>query len=280
MTPGDLTDSLKADCSRCCGICCVALYFSASEGFPRDKAAGEACCHLQADSRCAIHSELHRRGLKGCMAFDCFGAGQKVTQTSYAGLDWRGPAGAAQAMFTVFLIQRQLHEMLWYLNDALKQPAARPIYRELQAMLKETEELTMLTPGELTGLDVEALRERIKALLLETSELVREDVSSRVKTTGSRQRKLHPGALLMGADLRKNDLRGSNLRGACLIAADLRAIDLTGTDLLGADFRDANIRGADMSRSLFLTQAQLNTARGDDNTRLPAGLVIPRSWAD
>jgi len=279
VSPENSTDSLRADCAKCCGICCAALYFSASEGFPRDKAAGEACCHLQPDSRCAIYPELHRRGLKGCMAFDCFGAGQKVTQTSFAGADWRGSAASAQAMFAVFLIQRQLHEMLWYLNDALKQLAARPIYRELQDMLIETEELTMLTPGELTCLDVDALRERIKARLLETSVLVREDVSRQVKTT-KRQRKLHPGALLMGADLRKNDLRGANLRGACLIAADLRATDLTGTDLLGADFRDTDIRGADMSHGLFLTQAQINAARGDHSTKLPAGLIIPRSWTD
>ena len=30
-------ERLAADCSRCCGLCCTALYFSKAEGFPDDK---------------------------------------------------------------------------------------------------------------------------------------------------------------------------------------------------------------------------------------------------
>jgi hypothetical protein len=33
----ELYDGLKIDCEKCFGFCCIALYFSASEGFPADK---------------------------------------------------------------------------------------------------------------------------------------------------------------------------------------------------------------------------------------------------
>lgn len=277
MPPGDNTHSLKADCSQCCGICCVALYFSSSEGFPQDKKAGEPCRHLQPDSRCAIHPELPEQGLKGCMAFDCFGAGQKVSRVSFAGIDWRNSAESAPVMFKVFLIMQHLHELLWYLEDALHQPAARSEWSYLEDMRKETADLTMLPPQELVRLDVEALRERVNMLLLKTSELVRDEIPVASADKSKKQRRR--GALLMGNDLRKHDLRGANLRGACLIAADLRGADLTAADLIGADFRDTDIRGTNLSRSLFLTQAQVNTARGDNSTRLPDRLEYPRWWA-
>lgn len=81
----------------------------------------------------------------------------------------------------------------------------------------------------------------------------------------------------MGADLRKTDLRGANLRGAFLIAADLRESDLSGADLIGADLRDADLRGADLVKSVFLTQMQINTAKGDAHTKLPPSLMFQRA---
>lgn len=75
--------SLVSRCEACCGLCCTMLYFAKSEGFPEDKAAGTPCGHLQPDFRCRVHSELGEKKLKGCLAFDCLGAGQKVTQQVY-----------------------------------------------------------------------------------------------------------------------------------------------------------------------------------------------------
>ncbi|HZC25622.1 MAG TPA: GAF domain-containing SpoIIE family protein phosphatase, partial [Actinopolymorphaceae bacterium] len=46
------TLDLRADCSRCAGLCCVAPSFSASADFAIDKAAGRACPHLRTDFRC------------------------------------------------------------------------------------------------------------------------------------------------------------------------------------------------------------------------------------
>jgi uncharacterized protein YjbI with pentapeptide repeats len=145
-------------------------------------------------------------------------------------------------------------------------------------LLEETERLTLLTPDGLLELNVSEHRKAVNELLLKTSELVRTETRHRLKNH-SKHRKALDHADLIGADLRKADLRGANLRGAYLIAADLRGNDLSGADFIGADFRDTNIEGADLSRSIFLTQAQINAAKGNSSTKLPSSLIRPGHWS-
>ncbi|GAB6154161.1 hypothetical protein JCM17380_29110 [Desulfosporosinus burensis] len=173
---------------------------------------------------------------------------------------------------------RQLHELLWYLTEALTIQPARSIHAALSAMLDEKECLTHLSPDCLLELDVAEHRADVNTLLLKTSELVRAEARRGQKAYSGRQKTFGRGASLIAADLRRIDLSGANLRGACLIAADLRGVDLNGTDFIGADFRDADLRGADLSKSIFLTQAQLNVAKGDTNTKLPSSLTSPMHW--
>ena len=271
--------NLRADCEHCFGLCCVALYFAASEGFPVDKPAGKPCHNLQPDFRCCIHQSLKERGLKGCLAFECLGAGQKVAQVSYKGRDWRQAPDTAAQMFEVFLIVRQLHEMLWYLMEALLWPAAAPIHNAVQSMLDETEYLSNLDPDTLIALDVTAHRARVNILLLQTSELVRSQIRSGQNTNDAKHYpKIGRGLDLIEANLKGARLSGANLRGAYLIAANLREAELNGADLIGADLRDADFRGTDLAHCLFLTQFQLNTARGDASTNLPPLLLRPEHW--
>ncbi|GAA2323010.1 pentapeptide repeat-containing protein [Streptomyces caniferus] len=261
---------LRSDCGSCFGLCCVALPFAASADFAIDKDAGRPCPNLQTDFRCGIHADLRPRGFSGCTVFDCFGAGQKVSQVTFGGQDWRRAPGTARQMFDVFPVMRQLHELLWYLAEALTLPAARPVHADLRAALEKTEALTRGSAQELTALEVPAHRGEVNALLLRTSELVRAAVPGRKKE--------RRGADLMGARLKGADLRGANLRGAYLIAADLKGADLRSADLIGADLRDADLSGADLTGALFLTQAQLNAARGDAAAKLPETLSRPAHW--
>ncbi len=261
---------LLSDCGSCFGLCCVALPFAASADFAVDKEAGRPCPNLRTDFRCGIHTDLRQRGFSGCTVFECFGAGQKVSQVTFAGKDWRQAPGTARAMFDAFGVMRQLHELLWYLAEALTLPAARPVHRELRAAQEKTERLTLGSAEELAGVDVAAHRGEVNGLLLRVSELVRAQVPGRKKE--------RRGADLMGARLKGANLRGANLRGAYLIAADLQGADLRTADLIGADLRDADLRGADLTGSIFLTQAQVNAARGDAATKLPPGLRRPAHW--
>ncbi|SDM27854.1 Pentapeptide repeat-containing protein [Geodermatophilus siccatus] len=278
---------LRADCTRCAGLCCVAPAFAASADFAIDKPAGHACPNLRDDDRCGIHAQLRERGFPGCTVFDCFGAGQQTVQVTFGGAPhWRDSPEQAAAVFAAFGVQRLLHELLWYLTEALTLEAAAPLHRELAAAHERTAGLTAAGPGELAAVDAGALQAEVGALLLSVSELARAGArrrpsagARREPASGGGRRVLHRrNADLVGADLRRGDLRGVSLRGALLIGADLRGADLSLTDLLGADLRGADVRGADLSGALFLTRRQVAGARGDAATRLPAGLEHPAHW--
>ena len=264
---------LRADCERCFGLCCVVPAFSVSADFAIDKAAGKPCPHLGAGFRCGIHRQLRPRGFPGCAAYDCFGAGQKVAQVTFGGRDWRRDPDTARQMFAAFPVMRQLHELLWYLAEALALPDAGPLHAELGRALERTERLAGGRADALVALDVSGFRQQVNALLVRASELARAGLGPQ----GSRAD--YRGADLTGADLTGASLRGASLRGARLLGADLTGADLTGADLTGADLRGADLTGADLTGAIFLTQSQLDAARGDAaTTRLPASLARPAHW--
>jgi len=261
---------LRADCSRCSGLCCVAPAFSASADFAIDKPAGQPCPNLAPGFSCDIHASLRQRGFRGCAAYDCFGAGQRISQDTFGGRDWRADPHTAGQMFAAFAVMRQLHALLWYLSEALEFPAAGPVLAELRQALEATERLTRGRAGELLELDLREHHDQVTALLRRASELVRAGLPG-PKTD-------YAGAELIGARLAGASLAGASLRGACLIGADLRGADLRWADLTGADLRDADLGGADLAGSLFLVQSQLDSAKGDAGTKLPASVSRPAHW--
>ena len=283
--------NLLADCSRCFGLCCVALPFAASADFAIDKEAGSPCINLQTDFRCGIHSALRGKGFRGCIVYDCFGAGQQVAQVTFGGRDWRSAPETARQMFDVFPVMRQLHELAWYLTEALTLVPDGPLQAQLAHALDEVEHAAQDTPERLLALDVKAHGSSVNVLLLRVSERARarsensapKKPAPRAKVKQSKSaRKVGQelrGADLIGADLRNGDLRAANLRGAYLIGADLRGADLRTADLIGADLRDADLSGADLTGSIFLLQSQLNAARGDGATIISPPLVRPAHWS-
>ncbi len=274
----EIFKDLKIDCKKCFGFCCIALYFSASEGFPTNKEAGKSCINLKSDFSCAVHKDLRKNGLKGCTAYDCFGAGQKVAQVTYGGHNWQQTPKLAKQMFDVFLVIRQLHEMKWYLTDALTFLQSSTTRDELNLMIKETEELTNLDAKSIIGIDIEIHRIKVNSILRQVNEFVKMRLSSDQKTNLKNKKSLMSGYDLIGANLTKTNLIGENLAGALLIAANLRNTNLAGANLIGADLRDADIRGANLTDCIFLTQSQVNAAKGDSNTKLPRALVRPSYW--
>jgi uncharacterized protein YjbI with pentapeptide repeats len=281
--------ALRADCERCFGLCCTAPAFAASADFAIDKQAGQACPNLQADFRCAIHDRLRPRGFRGCAVYDCFGAGQKVAQVTFGGQDWRQTPEVAAPMFDTFMIMRQLHELLWYLNEALALQQASPIHADLRIAFDQTERLTDGSPGALAELDVNAHRGAINTLLRWASDLARAgyaggdfagaDLTGKdLRGTDLIGKDLH-GTDLIGKDLHGTNLSGASLRGAYLIGASLKDADLTAADLTGADLRGADLSGANLAGSIFLTQSQLDSASGDYRTKVSAARTRPAHWA-
>lgn len=272
MQPANDIHSYKIDCEKCFGLCCVSLYFSKSDGFPFNKESGKPCLNLENDFKCSIHSSLYKKNLKGCTNFDCFGAGQKVCQVTYKGVDWRNDSISSKEMFDVFVIMRQIHEMLWYLNQAYLVSNDTNILD----MIKITNEISLLKPKSILTFDLDSHRKEVNKLLLKVSDNYRSRFLNKNLSKG--KRKFKNDFDFIGKDLRSFDLKGANFRGSLLIAANLSGSNLDGTDLIGADFRDANIKGADFSKSLYITQFQVNCAKGDITTKLPSYITRPSHW--
>ena len=253
---------LVADCGSCFGLCCVLLPFRREGGFGIDKDSGEPCHHLDPHDGCGIHDSLHDSGWSGCAAFDCFGAGQQVSNVTYGGTSWRENDNLRE-MAAVLSVMRQLHEMHAHLGEVERRaPEADPTdQRDAILALTRADPVTLLTA------DLDEIRSGV-------SEVLRE-AAARLHGPA------HPmPADLAGADLRDRALVRADLRGALLIGADLRGADLARADLLGADLRGADLRGTRLADAWFLTQAQLNATSGDGATTLPEALNRPGHWAD
>lgn len=266
VTDGKYTSlerTLRIDCEKCSGFCCVALYFAKQDGFPANKAAGKPCKNLMPDFRCAIHSQLCEANMKGCLAYDCMGAGQKVTQDCCQNGDWRTNPKQANEIFEVFKVMTRLHQMLWYLIDASRLAGDAETDGLIDALICENERMTALPPNELLRLDVRDYQTRVNQVLVN----IGEKTGRPEKTTD-----------FIGKNLKKANLDNWDFSMALMIAADLSGCSLYRANFLGADMRDANIRDADLSESLFLTQMQVNSANGNGNTKLPLKLARPFFW--
>lgn len=131
---------------------------------------------------------LEEKGYKGCTVFECFGAGQKISQVTFNGIDWRKDAKHARKMYDAFPIMHQLHEILWYLNEAILLTATQPIHKELSKAIEETDRLSNLNADELMKVNIPLHRAEVNVLLLETSELVWKEMNAARKETNESPR--------------------------------------------------------------------------------------------
>lgn len=269
---------LASDCASCAGLCCAALPFQRSREFPVDKPAEDACGNLAIDARCRIHERLRPEEWIGCTEFECFGAGQRVTQELFAGASWRTDPSIAAPMFVAFRVLQPVHEMLFHLSRALTVPLPVALSARVRQLQAELLTASGGAPKVVARFDVAAARARVGPVLAGISAVVREGARAEGRASRNLPRGVRPRADLVGADLSGADLRAADLRGALLIGARLDGALLAATDLLGADLRDASVRGTELSGALFLTQPQVNSAVGDERTRLPEDLSRPGHW--
>ena len=136
--------------------------------------------------------------------------------------------------------------------------------------------------------------------------LVEVDISTKPPTWTEQEDKLKDEIpLVKGAKLKGARLQNANMQFAFLINADLREANLQDAILLGANLRDANLaranlqdarwtnanlqkanlwkanlRGASLTYVKNLTQAQLDEACVDENTKLPEGLNRPEPCSE
>jgi len=266
--------TLRANCANCFALCCAAFGFQRSADFPVDKPAGTPCLNLTDDFSCSIYESLRARGFRGCTVFDCFGAGQYVSQNLFGGTSWKDRPDTSTEMFSAFAVVRQLHEMLWYLLEAADRASTSELSEPIAQHRSAIVQILDGNASEVLACDVDRIRADVRRTLMDVSEEARGGYGASAEAKHG----LCPSADLVGRDLRSIRLCGADLRGAYLIAADLRQSDLAGVDLLGADLRDARLQGPDLSEALFVTQVQVDAAQGDDTTLLPRVLSRPQHW--
>lgn len=160
---------LVPDCESCAALCCVAPSFEASADFAFDKAAGARCPNLTHDQRCTIHAELAQRGFPGCVAFDCYGAGQRVTR-AFAGLE-----GADRERNEAFSSSCVVHELLWQLTEAaqLCPPAQHVVGAELAREIEALDAIAREPARARSDAELDLQRAATRALLRRVGEALR-----------------------------------------------------------------------------------------------------------
>lgn len=262
-----LVETLKIDCEKCSGLCCVALYCMKTDGFPADKQAGKPCKYLMSDFLCAIHSKLVSKNMRGCLAYDCFGAGQKTTQNYYPNGTWETNPELENKICGIFMTVLQLHQMLWYLVEAFSLTSDEHLKSVIDALILENEQMTQWSSERISQLNIEKYRLKVNEVLKRVTSTVSVENSDKIRSTDC-----------FGRNFKKENLNGQDFSMALMIAANLEGCSLQRTNFLGADMRDANLKNTDLSESIFLTQMQINSAKGNSNTKIPINLSRPTVW--
>ncbi|MDO6591091.1 hypothetical protein DS901_15715 [Loktanella sp. D2R18] len=142
---------LRPDCANCASLCCIAFEFEKSESFAIDKKSGEPCPNLNSCGRCSIYDEREEFGFSGCVGFNCYGAGQRVTQDLFEGQNWQNDARLRAPMAHLLIAARRAHEALqllhWVLDTGLptkQQQQAAELAEKLEERIITEEEFLYL----------------------------------------------------------------------------------------------------------------------------------------
>lgn len=263
-----LKSSLVINCKECSGLCCVALYFNKTDGFPENKQAGKPCSKLSTNNTCNIYDLLNSKHLSGCINYDCFGSGQKVTQSWKTKGTWNMDQSLKLDIFKSFEMTQMLNQMVWYLLEAYT-ICDESMLERIDQLIKENSDYSKLIPTELITHDLQNYRnsvnEELKQITFNLSKLSKIQIETK---------------LLFEMDYSHQDLNYIDFTMRYLIASNLEGCKLYGTNFLGSDLRNVNIKNTDLSDSLFLTQFQVNSMIGNKHTKLPDGITYPNHWAN
>lgn len=198
----EIINELKIDCSHCDGLCCVALYFSKIDGFPENKPAGQPCHHLLNNNQCDIYKQLKEKKMKGCMIYDCFGAGQLVSKHLPS---WR-TYQKKSAVFDVFQNMIFLQQILYYLISAYEIKATSQLEQLIKENIKVRKEVLKNET-----IHLETFRQKATQYLKKICQQYDHDLSMQILITKD----------FKGQDLHDYVFLGSDLRDAHFEDADL-----------------------------------------------------------
>jgi hypothetical protein len=143
----------------------VGPAFDRSDEFAIDKPACVACPNLDEEDGCSIHHRLEKAGFRGCILYDCLGAGQRVVQELYAGRSWRADPDLLPEMWRALTSLRGVHELILLLATAAKAPLSVAERRTLEALQAELEPAGGWTPESLEAFAAGPVPGRVRAFL-------------------------------------------------------------------------------------------------------------------
>nr|WP_320142063.1 hypothetical protein [uncultured Cohaesibacter sp.] len=156
---------LKPDCETCAALCCICLAFDKSDDFPINKPNGEPCPQLSDCQTCKIYEEREQQGYRGCMHFDCLGAGQRVTQEVFGGRNWRDDPKLVDPMTRAFVIMLKVHELLGLLDAASRLPLTYEEMDRYDALMSDLEPPEGWTEELLEGFEGQGTEKAVHAFL-------------------------------------------------------------------------------------------------------------------
>ncbi|MEG0368068.1 MAG: pentapeptide repeat-containing protein, partial [Coprobacillus sp.] len=205
-----------------------------------------------------VHDSLHERGLRGCLNFDCLGAGQWLTTLFQEDLQ----ASREQVLFSLFPEVMQMHQTMWYLLELHNFTLSAEETHQINHLLSTVQAIASIK--QLTAFDVQAFQS-------DANELIKKIIFRNISANDNHHQ-------YMGHDFKGRSLSNYDLHMKVAIGADFRNCSLENTIFLGTDVRDADFTGCDLTKALFLTQAQVNSMKGNDQTILPTHLHRPETW--
>ena len=165
MTAAENSPKLAPDCSSCAALCCIVFAFDKSESFGLDKQAGEPCPHLGTNNECLIFEQRVARGFAGCVTYNCYGAGQRVTQDVFEGQSWRDDPQLTHRMGAALSVMRRIHEQLLLLHSAVELALTTSEQETLKALEKPLLSKTNWTEEELQSFEIDKAEERVASFL-------------------------------------------------------------------------------------------------------------------
>lgn len=229
----DESYKLVSDCSRCSGLCCIALYCFQSDGFPQDKPIGKPCINLMDNFKCRIHEDLESMGMRGCIGYDCFGAGQYLTEEIYGGVTWKTQPGKTKEICDMYMLIYRLFQLRFFLYESRKLVSSEVLLPEISRLLQENDSICKLPMQEMLKYPIDAYQDKVNGVLKKSCAAL------------------------------KNYLKVKNN---------------IGKDYLNRNFEGENLDGADLKEAVFLSQGQINAAKGSRRTKLPKHLKYPDTW--
>ena len=259
---------LASDCFRCSGLCCIALYCFQTDGFPQDKPTGKPCINLMDNFQCRIHKDLERMGMKGCIGYDCFGAGQYVTEQIYHGVTWKSHSEKRNEICEIYVLAYRLFQLRFFLFESKKLISSGQLLPEIDLLLQENDAICKLPVQEMLSYPIEAYQDKVNHVLKKSCVELKRYVKA-----GN-----NSGKDYLNRNFEGKDLSGVDFNMKLLIASNFRNCVFAGATFIGADTRDANFDGADLREAIFLSQGQINAAKGSRRTKLPKHLKYPDTW--